>query len=126
MAAHGVMEAINDKSRTIVESDYKATDWKPKPSSKPVFKQPYDMISAIERALSDPRVVTKTDVKAIVENHQTSWINTLQSQIREAVESTMRTHYNPVTSTIKMASNPICSTLLNKQWAKWSDPVALL
>lgn len=43
----------------------------------------------MERTLADLAVVTKTDVKSIVENLLVKRIGTLQSQIVKAVESTI-------------------------------------
>lgn len=88
LAANTVTGATEDMAGTVVESYSDAIKHKLKPPSKFVVKPSTDTRSEIERILTDLDVVTKTEVKPIVETCLTKGTSTLQLQIIKTVGST--------------------------------------
>lgn len=85
MGVHTVPKANEDVTSTIVERNSDIIDYIGQPPSKSLAKLPSDTRSEIEHAITNLRVVMKTDVDSTFENLLTKWPNKLQSQIVKAV-----------------------------------------
>lgn len=81
MSVHTITMDSKYMAGNVVESDYDAPSYKPKPSLKTLDKLLCGMRSEIELALADLGVVTKADVEIIVANRLTKWSNMVHSQI---------------------------------------------
>lgn len=126
LAGHTVAKATEGMNETVVEIYSDATEYKPQVPSKSIVEPSSDIRSEIGHTLADISVVTKTDVKAIVENLLTKWTNTQHLQIFKAGDSTLQDALQASYSTQILASNPLCSKLSSKPWVEMSDLVVAL
>lgn len=88
LAFHTVTHAAEDMIGTVVESEFGDTEHKSPSPSKTVIRSSPDTRSETKHVLTDPAVVTKDDVRAIVESTLTRCTITLQSQVLKAIQST--------------------------------------
>lgn len=71
VSVHKVSNDNEDATRTVLESDSDATDYKWHTPSRSVVKELPDTRNNIERALTDHSVVAKTNIELIVKNRLT-------------------------------------------------------
>lgn len=87
---HIITWASEDMAGTVIENDPDDTEHVPQAPSKTIIEWPSDTRSEIEHLLTDLGAMTEVDVETIVKSRLTKWNSFLQSQIVNAVESTLK------------------------------------